>query len=60
MSLRSFSVSNVLLLDSEETLETLYGKLSKKAGDELRGNQIRPGCVKYEWNSTVWNLDDGT
>ena len=46
-------------LDTEDTLETLYGKLSKKASDELRGNPIRPGCVKFEWNGTVWNLDDG-
>ena len=46
-------------LDAEDTLQTLYTKLSKKAGDELHGNPIRPGCVKYEWNSIVWNLDDG-
>ena len=48
-----------ILLDAEDTLQTLYTKLSKKAGDELHGNPIRPGCVKYEWNSIVWNLDDG-
>ncbi|KAH9945863.1 uncharacterized protein BXZ73DRAFT_36856 [Epithele typhae] len=48
----------IIYSDSEDTLVTLYGKLSKKAGDELRGNPIRDGCVKYEWNNSVWNLDD--
>ncbi len=46
--------------DSEDTLDTLYSKLSKKAVSELRGGPVHASCLKYEWNDTVWNLDDGT
>lgn len=45
--------------DTEDTLDTLYSKLSKKAAAELRGGPVRPGCLKYDWNDTVWNMDDG-
>lgn len=48
---------------AEETLQALYSKLDSKlasvqelgSGDEPVG----PGWVKYEWDNTVWNLDDG-
>ncbi|KAI0362429.1 hypothetical protein OH77DRAFT_1416685 [Trametes cingulata] len=42
----------------EDSLQTLFDKLSKKTVAELNGRHVRPGWVKYEWNNTVWNLDD--
>ena len=45
--------------DLEDTIDTLHGKLSKKVAVELHGEAVREGCVKYEWNNTVWDLDDG-
>ncbi|RPD66394.1 hypothetical protein L226DRAFT_550369 [Lentinus tigrinus ALCF2SS1-7] len=48
----------IIYSDPEDTLDTLNNKLSKKAATELRGGPVRPGCLKYEWNDTVWNLDD--
>ncbi|RDX56496.1 hypothetical protein OH76DRAFT_392061 [Lentinus brumalis] len=48
----------IIYSDSEDTLDTLYSKLSKKAVSELRGGPVHASCLKYEWNDTVWNLDD--
>ena len=48
-----------MMLDSDDTVNSLHEKLSKKAAVELHGEPVREGCVKYEWNNTVWNLDDG-
>lgn len=62
-SVGCLAVTNHLLtatLDPEDSLETLFDKLSKKTVSELNGRHVRPGWVKYEWNSTVWNMDDGT
>lgn len=50
----------IVVADIEDSLETLFDKLSKKTVAELNGRHVRPGWVKYEWNNTVWNLDDGT
>ncbi|KAI0647340.1 hypothetical protein C8Q79DRAFT_908345 [Trametes meyenii] len=50
----------ILYSDTEDSLETLFDKLSKKTVVELNGRHVRPGWVKYEWNGTVWNLDDAS
>lgn len=44
-------------LVSEDTLQTLYDKLRRKAN--TYGKRVGLGWVKYEWNDSVWNLDDG-
>lgn len=50
----------ILYADAEDSLETLFAKLSKKTLAELNGRHVRSGWVKYEWNSIVWNLDDAS
>lgn len=45
---------------TQENLETLYDKLTRKTHTEYHGDRVGPGWLKYEFNETVWNLDDGT
>ncbi len=45
--------------DSDDNLQTIYTKLTQKAFTELNGKPVRAGYVKYEWNSSFYNLDDG-
>lgn len=47
------------LLDTDDTLQTLFDKLSKKTIAEFRGQRVKAGWVKYSWNGSIWNLDDG-
>jgi hypothetical protein len=42
-----------------DTLQSLFTKLRKKAGEESIGYVVGAGWVKYEWNSSFWDLDDG-
>lgn len=44
---------------AEESLVALLDKLTKKVAGEYAGARVDSGWVKYEWNGTVWNLDDG-
>ena len=47
-------------LVSNDTLTSLFDKLSRKSNTEFHGKRVGPGWLKYEWNTSVWNLDDGT
>lgn len=47
------------MLDTEDSLETLYEKLTRKLAAEYHGQVVGPGWVKYSWNESTWNLDDG-
>lgn len=49
-----------IYIDAEDTLHTIFTKLTQKAFTELHGKPVRAGYVKYEWNSSFYNLDDGT
>ena len=40
-------------------MESLFQKVSNKAKVEFKGQRIQPGWVKYSWNNSIWNLDDG-
>ncbi|KAJ7632888.1 hypothetical protein FB45DRAFT_1057901 [Roridomyces roridus] len=56
----SFAIVHALTQDS---LEDLYDKLSRKSGTGYAGQRVGPGWLKYEWApqagpSTIWNLDD--
>lgn len=42
-----------------DTLRSLFTKLQKKAGEESIGYMVGAGWVKYEWNGSFWDLDDG-
>jgi hypothetical protein len=42
-----------------ETLTSLFDKLSRKRNTEFYRKRVGPGWLKYEWNGSVWNLDDG-
>jgi hypothetical protein len=44
---------------ANETLTSLFDKLTKKAKVEYQGARVSEGWLKYEWRGTVWNLDDG-
>ncbi|GBE82133.1 hypothetical protein BKA93DRAFT_779169 [Sparassis latifolia] len=50
----SFSIVH----SNDDSLETLFDRLSRKTVAEFHGQRVRPGWVKYSWNNTVWNLDD--
>ncbi|KAJ8507596.1 hypothetical protein ONZ45_g10046 [Pleurotus djamor] len=43
---------------TEETLQTLYDKLSRKGHTDYHGKRVGPGWLKYEFRESVWNLDD--
>jgi hypothetical protein len=43
---------------SNDALTSLFDKLSRKSNTESHGKRVGPGWLKYEWNGSVWNLDD--
>jgi len=45
---------------AQDTLQSLFAKLEKKhyAGELSEEHSVGPGWLKYEWNDSVWNLDD--
>ncbi|KAL0946739.1 hypothetical protein HGRIS_012918 [Hohenbuehelia grisea] len=43
---------------TQESLLALYDKLSRKAHTDYHGERVGPGWLKYEFNDTIWNLDD--
>ncbi|KZV71840.1 hypothetical protein PENSPDRAFT_605159 [Peniophora sp. CONT] len=43
---------------TQETLTELFNKLSRKHNTEFYGKRVGPGWLKYEWNDTIWSLDD--
>jgi len=44
---------------NEHTLTSLFDNLSRKSNTPYFGQRVGPSWLKYEWNQTVWNLDDG-
>jgi hypothetical protein len=40
-------------------LSDLYNKLSRKISTDYYPEQVGPGWLKYEYNGSIWNLDDG-
>lgn len=54
----SFAIAHSFVQD---TLQSLFSKLDKKyyVGSLSEEHSIGPGWLKYEWNDSVWNLDDG-
>ncbi|KAJ7156960.1 hypothetical protein C8R43DRAFT_1234681 [Mycena crocata] len=51
----SFAIVHSLTQDS---LQDLYDKLSRKSGTGYTGKRVGAGWLKYEFNDTIWNLDD--
>ncbi|KAJ7775106.1 hypothetical protein B0H16DRAFT_1408343 [Mycena metata] len=51
----SFAIVHSLTQDS---LVDLCDKLSRKAGTGYTGKRVGSGWLKYEFNDTIWNLDD--
>ncbi|KAJ7444885.1 hypothetical protein FB451DRAFT_1055991 [Mycena latifolia] len=43
---------------TQDSLEDLYDKLSRKTGTGYTGQRVGAGWLKYEFNQTIWNLDD--
>ncbi|KAK7693738.1 hypothetical protein QCA50_003310 [Cerrena zonata] len=48
----------IIFSNTEDTLLTLFDKISKKSHAEFQGRRVRSGWVKYSWNDSIWNLDD--
>ncbi|KAI0306630.1 hypothetical protein B0F90DRAFT_787124 [Multifurca ochricompacta] len=44
---------------ASDPLTSLFDKLSRKRNTDYHGKRVGPGWLKYEWNGSVWNLDDG-
>lgn len=51
----SFAIIHSL---TQESLEDLYNKLSRKANTDYYGQRVGPGWLKYEYNDAIWSLDD--
>ncbi|KAI0273571.1 hypothetical protein BC834DRAFT_854427 [Gloeopeniophorella convolvens] len=43
---------------ANESITSLFDKLSRKKNTDFSGKRVGPGWLKYEWNGSVWNLDD--
>lgn len=43
---------------SDESLQQLCDKLTRKTRTEFRNKRVGPGWIKYFWNDTAWSLDD--
>jgi len=51
----SFAIVHSL---TQESLLDLCDKLSRKTGTGYTGKRVGTGWLKYEFNQTIWNLDD--
>ncbi|KAJ7709682.1 hypothetical protein B0H17DRAFT_233043 [Mycena rosella] len=51
----SFAIVHSLTQDS---LDDLCDKLSRKSGTGYTGQRVGAGWLKYAFNETIWNLDD--
>ncbi|KZV86957.1 hypothetical protein EXIGLDRAFT_774158 [Exidia glandulosa HHB12029] len=52
----SFAVLHSL---HDDTLDTLFNTLSRKTNIGTAGARVGAGWLKYAWNDSIWNLDDG-
>ncbi|KAJ7709681.1 hypothetical protein B0H17DRAFT_1190862 [Mycena rosella] len=43
---------------TEDSLDDLCDKLSRKSGTGYTGQRVGAGWLKYAFNETIWNLDD--
>uniref|UniRef100_A0A0W0FLF7 Uncharacterized protein n=1 Tax=Moniliophthora roreri TaxID=221103 RepID=A0A0W0FLF7_MONRR len=43
---------------NQDSLEHLYDKLTRKVQTSYHRKRVGPGWLKYEFNATIWNLDD--
>ncbi|KAI0345357.1 hypothetical protein BDW22DRAFT_1354278 [Trametopsis cervina] len=50
--------SAIVYSNTDDTLDSLYDKLTRKTSTEFDGLPVQPGHVKYSWNESIWNLDD--
>ncbi|GLB34693.1 hypothetical protein LshimejAT787_0202580 [Lyophyllum shimeji] len=44
---------------TQDSLQTLFDTLTRKAHTTYHGERVGPGWLKYEFNDSIWNLDDG-
>jgi len=50
--------SFAIVHSNEDSLSSIFERLSNKTVSEFHGRRVRPGWLKYSWNGTIWNLDD--
>ncbi|KAG6860577.1 hypothetical protein C0995_009626 [Termitomyces sp. Mi166 len=50
--------SNAVVGVTQDSLQSLYDTLSRKAHILFHGERVGPGWLKYEFNDSIWNLDD--
>ena len=48
-----------LAVVNDESLQQLCDKLTRKTRTEFHNKRVGSGWIKYLWNDTIWNLDDG-
>ncbi|KXN91482.1 hypothetical protein AN958_00744 [Leucoagaricus sp. SymC.cos] len=51
----SFAILHSL---NQEDLTVLFDKLRKKVQADYQGERVGPGWLKYEYNGTIWDLND--
>jgi hypothetical protein len=48
---------------TQESLSDLFNKLGRKSNADYHADseqlKVEPGWLKYEYNDSIWNLDDG-
>ncbi|KAJ7905751.1 hypothetical protein B0H14DRAFT_3079102 [Mycena olivaceomarginata] len=54
----SFAIVHSCKSMTQESLVDLCDKLSRKTGTGYTGQRVGVGWLKYEFNQTIWNLDD--
>ncbi|EIM89939.1 uncharacterized protein STEHIDRAFT_74325 [Stereum hirsutum FP-91666 SS1] len=52
------SSSFAIIHSTNESVTALFNALSRKHNTDFHGKRVGPGWIKYEWNESVWNLDD--
>ncbi|KAF9061919.1 hypothetical protein BDP27DRAFT_1234384 [Rhodocollybia butyracea] len=52
--------SSFVILHSltQESLQSLFDKLTRKVHHSYHGERVGPGWLKYEFNDSIWDLED--
>lgn len=45
---------------NQESLTSLFDKLSLKVHKQYDGHHVGPGWLKYDYGDSVWDLNDGS
>lgn len=52
-------VRSYVFIVNQESLTSLFDKLSLKVHKQYDGHHVGPGWLKYDYGDSVWDLNDG-